>query len=315
MYCFTTAMGASKEEFRTVSKIYYYTDNDEKIAKQEMEISENDQFRYSRDPAAIAKDLAADELAQGNVCLMQAEEDMQKILKKEKEDIQDLCQLFFRYEVDKKERSAVLKRGLPVCAVNIEAHESNNMLELYLVFRYGHPSEKDPRQMRRIASIGGAISKENEEQSWPRYEVLMGKKAKTWRGLLKNGACTINDDTLELVYDNYVEQLKDRKNLVKCNRYQKNKTTEFLSLQTQMNRYIPRTWFKELKSEEANELLKIQPQVEPYKTLAECKSGIAETEERLKKLVKVSEKIADKHDITALDFENYHKGRKLSSEF
>jgi hypothetical protein len=302
------APGTHAGESRVVTGLYYFPSDDEKIAERETEFAdEHLGFRYSRNPRHVARELASEELSQGNICLKQLDMDIQSGL--DDGEIQKLCRVIFRTELAKK-----LRGPAPACAMNVEARETKDTIELALVFQLVRSAPTDLRQSRTVASIGGDDFSPKVPEMAPRKGAPIGKPASTWKELLKNGSCSLNEDQLEEYLERFARQEREREQLARCNLKIKKQTIKLARIQTQFHKYVPDEWLRALKGKDIQILMSDLPNSVDYTNLRECRDASAQAARQFRDLREVASALAEKHNVAALEAGFSEPYRGLSSE-
>ncbi|HEY8278899.1 MAG TPA: hypothetical protein VIH99_04705 [Bdellovibrionota bacterium] len=295
------------------SGLYYFTSDGEKVAAAETESAENSlKFRTTRDPRAIARDLALAELQSGNVCLSQAEQDLAEAVKKKQ--VLKLCKQLFKEEADEAIQRSVTQKLKPDylrCSANVEAHERGGSLRMILSFRAQLVvHEKVPTRLKK-----GGFAEEPKGWALPTHEAPLGDNADGWKGVLKNGSCVLDDSALAAFLDRYLKQLKEAKALAHCRKDQVRQIDQLDRLQKQFKTYVPDDWLKEVGNTKVQrELFRPAPAVDIYAGLAECRHTRQLTKEQLSDLREVAARMASKHDVPALDPENQPGAREPASD-
>lgn len=296
---------SSPVDFATEGGVYYFSDNDRKIASLESEYGEGTQFRYQRPSALVAEDLAGEEMEQGNVCLRQLESDLESALRKN--DVENLCATVFQDEFKDAKRNII--NAPPICTARAEAHHARDTLQLYLVLQLGelpHDTAKD----RKVSSLGGSDFEKSNNIAV--HKMKFGTAANHWKTLLKNGSCSLNDQVLASLQKDYLTYRRDRAKLGRCNYNQQKKVATIDHLQTQFKEYVPDEWLHEYRTDWVQSAL-ANPSHETYTNLAECYSAVRASNVKLKKLIGLSVTISKKYDVSALNPYAGMPERNLSS--
>jgi hypothetical protein len=130
---------ASALEVESSVGIYYFSSSPEKIAAVQVERAEGGQvFHAERDPREVARDLAKQELAKGNLCLRQAERDLKAAVRSKL--VSRMCREIFRQDVDyaraaKQADSGKLRADILHCEAAVDARETPGAVSLALTLR------------------------------------------------------------------------------------------------------------------------------------------------------------------------------------
>lgn len=292
--------------------LYYFTNSEEKISRAETETAEGDlHFRASRDPRVVAKDLAQTEIQRGNVCLRQAEQDLQAAFRDKQ--ILRLCHQLYKDDIPGAERE-VAKQKMQAdffrCYANVEARENPGSIRMALSFR-----AQVVMTSRMPSSLKKAGFREEEKTlSLPVREAALGEAAGSWKEVLKNGSCTLDRNSLSAFLDRYLQQVRDAKSLVRCRNSQARFADQLARLQKQFKEYVPDEWLKDEGDGDVADLLRMPALVDNFATLPECRQHHARTRVQWEKLARLSSKIARKHDVPALDPGEQPAARALASE-
>ncbi len=292
--------------------LYYFTSDGEKIANAHIEKGEGAlRFATDRDPRAVAQDFAFEELQRGNVCLSQAEADLKEAIRSKQ--ILKLCHKLYKEDIadaEKRAKEQKLKAEYMRCAANVEARESKNSLRIVLSFR-----AQVVMQERLPSSLKRAGFRE-EEKGWalPTREAPLGDAAPGWKGALKNGSCGLGQEALTAFLDRYLAQQHEAKALAHCRNSQMKMADYLGRLQRQFKQYVPDEWLKENGRGRTEELLTPAAFVDTFASLKECKNHRQATANQLRDLRKLSARMADEHEVPALDPENLPGARALASE-
>jgi|GEM_PF-4683489 len=292
--------------------VYYFSSNHERNSAAQLEKAEgNVSFRVERDPRAVARDLAADELAKGNVCLRQAERDLKAALRSRL--IRKMCIEIFRDDMTTAQANARRKNKKAEtlrCEASVEARETPSTMQTVLSLRSRvMMRERLPAKLAR-AGFG------EEMQGWvlPTREVELGDTAESWKGVLKNHSCSVGESVLEKHLESFLEQTKEARVLLSCRGRLDRQLASLSQLQAQLTQYVPFEWLVEAGGSSAKELLAPLPASTPTMELEACRVAREEAGERMKDLRNLSEVIADHHDIPALEPANLPSKRAPASE-
>ncbi len=298
-------------EMEASTGIFYFTNDSEKLAKAQTETAESSQaFVAPREARAVAKDLAIEELQHGNVCLTQAGRDLQLALKSKQ--LLRLCRKLFKEDLAAALHSIgnKLQPDSLRCEANVEARENTGVIRMVLSFRAQLLLKE-----RLTASLKAAgFSERINGWELPTHEAPLGEAAQGWKQILKNGSCTLDEDSLTAFMDRYLGQIHDAKLLASCRNSQLIQADQLARLQRQFKEYVPDEWLKELGSKKFPALLQPPASADFFASVKECREGRAATAEQLENLRSASARIASKHDVPALDPENQPGARAPASE-
>jgi hypothetical protein len=306
LFVFASGSIAQAAGFSVSAGVFYFTNDDRKIASLETETTEGGTtFRYERDKKVVAGELAREEMRQGNVCLQQLALDLEQELRKP--GIRNLCSVLFKDEISDSE----MDEGVLVCSAQVEARQEAGSIQLSAVFNLAPPA-KDIRQNRMISSVGRQDFKIRPEIS--SQTAVIGKPAGTWKGLLKNGSCSFNEKIVQSLYDNYLAILNGSEKLNRCNQSQQKRMEQLSQLQNEFKEYVPDEWLRSFETEKVELLLRQGAGKDLYSSLSECRKASRMTGDRLQRLEKIAGTIAEQHKVPALHPANRLSTRGLSSE-
>lgn len=290
---------AKSIEVDASTAIFFFSGDHEKVEKASTETAGDLVFRVEREPRAIARDLAREELQKGNVCLTQVASDLKTALKRNQ--IPRLCRSIFQDDVEdaaREMRRVYLEADYLRCEAQVDAREEGGSLRLLLTFRGQLVSRgAAPVKLRRAG-----FAPEPKGWALPARDTVLGEAAPDWKGVLKNGSCTLDEKTLAGHLAGYLAQAKEARALARCRSRYSAEVESHARLQRQLQDYVPDEWLKrELDAEEREELLRPAAPAESFAGVKDCNEGGRQLAEQLKRLRRVSEKVADRHDVPALD--------------
>lgn len=301
---------AGAAEFAVSTEILYYTDNDARKTKLSTELlEEGGGFRFERDAYALAREMAVEELRLGNVCLQQVKRDLRESTQSGR--IESICEKVFDRELAASERKKGT-RVTPVCTASAEAFDEKGRMRLFVVFQLGAP-KREIRQTRVLASLGRGDFREPGLE-WMEHETPLGPSAESWKGLLKNGSCSLGKERLAEVEERFLSNLQVKRQLVACNRKNARLADHLARIQAQFRQYVPDEWVQDFNKGKVNPLLKEPAAAAPFTSLTDCVAARNAASQQLEELMEVTREMADRYDIPALSPEAGPYGRKLASD-
>lgn len=292
--------------------VYYFSSNQEKVSAAQMERAEGSQaFRAEKDPRSVARDLAREELSNGNVCLRQAESDLRAALRSKL--ISKMCLEIFRDEMATAQtvgRRSNKKAESLRCEASLEVRETPGAMRTVLSLRSRVMMRE--RLPAKLARAG--FSEEAKGWMLPTREADLGDSAEGWKGILKNHSCSIGEGVLEKHLEQFLELTKEARIVAACHRRLDQQISSLNKLQAQFTQYVPFDWVAEAGGSSAKELLNPLPASTPSMSLEACRASREVAGERLDDLRELSEVIAGHHDIPALKPENLPSNRSPASE-
>lgn len=279
-------------DMEVATGVFYYSDNPAKNARAGMEIAEDGlTFPAQRDLREVARDNADEEIRQGNVCLRQARADLRVAVKKFR--VRGLCNEIYSEElaaaVDKASRSK-MHPDVFRCYAEVEAHEKDGFVAVSLVFRGQLATHSPvPRKFQRAG-----FPDEPVDWALPTHTLSAGAEW-GWKGALKGGACTFDTAALDKLGDRVRAERRLAGEWMKCRDEETGTRDRLTRLQEQFRAYVPDDW---VAKEEMGDLLKAPAQ--EVGSAGDCKTTLANVQDRLSALRKISGRIADEHGVTAL---------------
>lgn len=297
-------------EVQSSTNLYYFSDDDRKIASVETEYAEGgEEFRYRRDPSSVALDMAAEERAQGNVCLNQLAVDLKQA--ERKNHIEDLCQSLFEAEIEKANASYLHDSSL-ACVANVEAKKSNGLMEIYLSLELKGASATEPDGVKKYSSL---VHRSDSKQSYgavaAEQKIQLGSSM-GWKQLLKSGSCSLNEAVLAKIQKRAIRARKEQKKLELCEQGQKNLRGDLAHLQNLFREYVPGEWLKEYKLNFEHKLFQAK-ELESYSDWKRCFKDNKSDSMQLEQLADISKELAKKHSVPALNYYYWSENRQPSS--
>lgn len=292
------------------SSILLFSDNDRKIASLESEFGEsNESYRYQRNPQEIAGEFAEEELNQGNICLQQLASDLKSA--NEKGKIQTLCASIFQRELLQASQTYSRNNDSILCSANIEVHKNENNLDLSLLFKI---SEKDPSAQNEWKSFSIGRSAINPQQTAAiiaSYKLNLGSST-NWKALLKDGACSLNNEALIAIQNDYFNTRRASEKLESCQKKQNSNAKLASEIQNKFRSYVPDEWLHDLKISYKNEIFR-EVSAEKIDSLSTCQKLLNKSTSQIDKLAALSNRLSIKYNIPVMKFENEFGTRKISS--
>lgn len=299
-------------ETRVTTGILYFPSEAEKVMRAQTETAEDGlKFEAPRSPREVAADIAQEELRGGNVCLRQLRQDLRVSARRSR--VTELCGKVFGDAVTNALRDADRAKLHPdhvECRAEAEAREEGGRIRLTLVFRGDVVMrERAPAKLRNVG-IGDELTR------WglPELEEDLGTVEGSWKQALKAGACAADDHALDRFWDRIQKRTAEARELAECRNARARDVGKIQRLQGQLRDYVPEEWVADAAGERAKELLEVPAAVGEGEGLAACKSSQARTAARLEELMSLSSRIADRHEIPALDPEKPGNRAPASSD-
>ena len=290
--------------------VYYFSGDEKKLSEAQVERAEDNQaFPAPLEPRRLARDFAGAELANGNVCLGQAERDLKAALKNKK--ITKMCQAIYRGEVADAARRArgIKKRLLRLeCEAGVEARETPGAMSVVLAFRaVARVGDRVPEKLAR-AGI------RNEPDSWTfsAFEAPIGRGT-GWKEILKNRSCSLDSDALDEHFEAFLRQARAERALGRCRQQHADEAQTLSRLQERFRQYVPDEWMRDAAGNDLPALLSPVAGAEGLATLEACRAARKTAAEKMEELVDISESIASKYDVPALNAAAASAGRAPAS--
>ncbi len=102
--------------------------------------------------------------------------------------------------------------------------------------------------------------------------------------------------------------------LARCRHHLDEQVNSLSRVQSKFRLYVPTDWLADAGGDAVNQLLQAVPQSDPRMNLKACGQARKMAAERMEELRDLSESIASRHDIPALNPKSWPEGRKLASE-
>jgi len=293
--------------------IYYFTSNQEMISGAQTENAEENQvFSSPREPRQVATDFARDELMRGNVCLSQAEHDLRVALRSKL--ISRMCREIFQDEISGAMASArknKQKEPSLQCEASFEARETPGFMSVAVVFRSSLMiAQKLPEKLTRAG-----FAEEPKGLTLPAREALVGQSNAGWKGVLKSRACSLGKKALEAHLERFLEESKETRLLTRCQQRHDIQIDRLQRLQSQFRQYVPEEWLAEAGGSSVEPLLLARSGSSAERSdLKSCRESRRQTGKQLDDLRELSESIANKHDVPALNPKNQPVTRELASD-
>lgn len=292
------------------SSILLFSDNDRKIASLESEFGEsNESYRYRRDPQEIAGELAEEELNQGNICLQQLASDLKSA--NEKGKIQTLCASIFQRELLQASQTYSRINASILCSANIEVRKSENNLDLSLLFKITEPDSSTKNEWKSISIGRNAASPQQTATTLASYKLNLGN-SNNWKALLKDGACSLNNEALIAIQNDYFNTRHASEKLESCQKKQNSNANIATEIQNKFKSYVPDEWLHDLKISYKNEIFR-EVSNEKIDSLSTCQKLLNKSTSQIEKLGALSNELSTKYNIPVMKFDNEYRSRKMSS--
>lgn len=287
----------------------YFTADEAKVAAAQVERAEDNlTFPAPRDPRQLAREFARAELANGNVCLGQAERDLKAALRSKK--ISKMCETIYKAdlaEAGARARRAKKRVAALECEAAVEARETSAAIGVVLSFRgAARIADRVPEKLARAG-----VKNEPETWTFAPFEAPIGE-GQGWKGILLNRSCSLDAAALDRHFNEFLRQARAERALVRCRELHAEDAARLARLQDRLRQYVPDEWMKDVAGDDLPSLFTPAGD-ESFRTLASCRAareGVAEKEEELADL---SESIASKHDVPALLQAGKRSGRSPAS--
>lgn len=296
----TASLPARALDIEASAGVFYFASDQERIRRAETESAEDGlKFRSPREPRSVARGLAAEELRSGNVCLRQAERDLRDAL--QRKQLLHLCRQLFRDDLARAVKDASREGLSPEylrCEAGYEAREAGPALRAALSFRARLVMrEPTPARLRKAG-----FAPPEERWSLPVREAELGSGPSAgWKEALKHGSCSLGEEALAAFLERYQRQVKEAGALALCRSRQARDSDHVLRLQKQLRDYVPDEWLRDAAGKGLGSSLEAPAAPDAQAGLTECRERRARLAAQLAGLRRLSGKIADRHDIPALD--------------
>lgn len=279
-----------------VSTLYFTADESKISAAQVERAEDNLSFPAPRDPRQVAREFARAELANGNVCLGQAERDLKAALRSKK--IAKMCEAIYGAELAEagaRARAAKKKVNALECDAAFEARETSASMSVVLSFRgAARIADRVPVKLARAG-----VKNDPENWTFAPFEAPIGD-GKGWKGILQNRSCSLDAAALDRHFNEFLRQARAERALVRCRQLHAEDSARLARLQDRFRHYVPDDWMKAVAGDDLPGLLEPAVAADGLRTLSECRAVREATAEKEEELADLSESIASKHDVPAL---------------
>lgn len=297
-------------EMDASSEIYYFTSNSGKSSGVSMELAEDGQnFPAAKDPRQVALELARIELGKGNVCVAQMDQDLQAAVKENKVD--QICRSIFKNELaEASERARVMRKRVVrfECEAGVEIRETSESMSLALVIRaFAKVSDRTTRKLARAGV-------RNPRDTWTMmpFETPLGEGS-GWKDILKNRSCSLDSKALDRHFENFMRQAREDRSMARCRMGLSEDAEALARMQERFKAYVPEEWMRDAAGDDLPALLRPVAPFNPKLTLKECRAARKAAGKQAEELADLSESIASKHRIPALEPSAYSSGRSPAS--